>query len=120
MQNMMAVAIFPKIAPENLDQFKAVATKMLEEVNKQESILRYDMFFTADNSSCVILEEYTSPDGVFEHVKKNSALLDELTKLGGKIEGSIFPMSNEGQALDEIKRNWDAEVHTHFAGKPRK
>ncbi|NCX40142.1 MAG: hypothetical protein EBX07_01350 [Burkholderiaceae bacterium] len=92
MQNMMAVAIFPKIAPENLDQFKAIATKMLEEVKKQESILRYDMFFTADNSSCVVLEEYTSPDGVFEHVKKNSALLDELTKLGGKIEAAFSNM----------------------------
>ena len=120
MDNMMAVAIFPKIAPENLEKFKSIAALMLEEIKKQDSILRYDLFFTTDNSSCVILEEYSSPEGVFEHVKKNSALLDELTKLGGKIEGSIFPMSNEGQALDEIKRNWDAEVHTHFAGKPRK
>ena len=120
MDNMMAVAIFPKIAPENLDQFKAIATKMLEEVKKQESILRYDMFFTADNSSCVVLEEYTSPDGVFEHVKKNSALLDQLTALGGKIEGSIFPMSSEGQAIADIRANWDAKFHTYFSGKPRK
>ena len=116
---MMAVAIFPKIAPENLDQFKVVAIKMLEEVKKQESILRYDLFFTADNRSCVVLEEYSSPDGVFEHVKKNSALLDQLTALGGKIEGSIFPMSSEGQAIADIRANWDAKIHTYFSGKPR-
>jgi quinol monooxygenase YgiN len=120
MQNMMAVAIFPKIAPENLEQFKAVATKMLEEVNKQDSILRYDMFFTSDNRSCVVLEEYRSPDDLFEHVKNNSALLDQLTALGGKIEGSIFPMSSEGQAIADIRANWDAKFHTYFSGKPRK
>ncbi len=117
MAKMFAVAIFPKIAPENLEQFKKVAEEMLVNVNEQDSILRYDMFFTQDNSSCAVLEEYSSPEGVFEHIKKNSKYLEQLTALGGKIEGSIFPMNDNGEALDEIKRNWDARVHRYFSGK---
>lgn len=117
MAKMFAVAIFPKIAPENLEQFKKVAEEMLVNVNEQDSILRYDMFFTQDNSSCAVLEEYSSPEGVFEHIKKNSKYLEQLSALGGKIEGSIFPLSNTGEALDEIKRNWDARVHSYFSGK---
>ena len=69
MAKMFAVAIFPKIAPENLEQFKKVAEEMLVNVNEQDSVLRYDMFFTQDNSSCAVLEEYSSPEAVFEHVK---------------------------------------------------
>ena len=117
MEKMFAVAIFPKIAPENLEQFKKVAEEMLVNVNEQDSILRYDMFFTQDNSSCAVLEEYSSPEGVFEHIEKNSKYLEQLTALGGKIEGSIFPMNDNGEALDEIKRNWDARVHSYFSGK---
>jgi len=117
MAKMFAVAIFPKIAPENLEQFKKVAEEMLVIVNEQGSILRYDMFFTQDNSSCAVLEEYSSPEGVFEHIKKNSKYLEQLTALGGKIEGSIFPMNDTDEALDEIKRNWDARVHRYFSGK---
>ena len=120
MAKMFAVAIFPKIAPENLEQFKKVAEEMLVNVNEQDSILRYDMFFTQDNSSCAVLEEYSSPEGVFEHIKKNSKYLEQLTALGGKIEGSIFPMNDKGEALDEIKRNWDARVHSYFVGKGQK
>jgi quinol monooxygenase YgiN len=117
MAKMFAIAIFPKIAPEDLEQFKKVAEEMLVNVNEQDSILRYDMFFAQDNRSCVVLEEYISPEGVFEHVKRNSKYLEQLTSLGGKIEGSIFPMSNSGEALDEIKKNWDARLHSYFSGK---
>ena len=120
MEKMFAVAIFPMIAPENLEQFKKVAEEMLVNVNEQDSILRYDMFFTQDNSCCAVLEEYSSPEAVFEHVKRNSKFLEQLIALGGKIEGSIFPMSNTGEALDEIKRNWDARVHSYFVGKGQK
>jgi hypothetical protein len=37
--------------------------------------------------------------------------------LGGKIEGGVFPMGQEGEALLEIRENWDAEYHFHFLGK---
>lgn len=120
MENMSAVAIFPKIEPQNLEKFKSIVLSMLVEINKQESILRYEVFFNSDSSSCVILEEYDSPKGVFEHVKRNSKFLNELTKLGGKIEGSVFPLSSGGEALAEIKANWDTKFHVFFSGKSPK
>jgi len=120
MENMQAVAIFPRIEAKDLEEFKEVAALMMQNIQEQESILRYDIFFSSDNSQCVVLEEYSSPAGVIEHVTKNSEYLDKLTRLGGKIEGSVFPFSEQGEALATIKAHWDTKVHAYFAGKVRK
>jgi hypothetical protein len=63
------------------------------------------------------LEEFETPEGVFEHVKRNGDLIALLTLLGGKIEGSVFPMSQDGEAIAEIRNNWDSKFHHHFLGK---
>jgi quinol monooxygenase YgiN len=117
MENLMAVAVFPRIAPEHLDQFKAVATEMLENIKKQDSVIRYEIFFNTDRTSCVVLEEYTSPKGVIEHVERNAKFLEELSALGGKIEGSMFPMDNESPEISEIRNTWDSKMHVYFNGK---
>jgi len=114
---MRAIATFPYIAPENLAEFKSVAAEMLKNIQLQESTLRYDLFFNEDSTQCVVLEEFATPEGVFEHVKKNALFIEQLTKLGGVIEGGIFPISEDGAALNEIKNSWDSKFHTHFAGK---
>ena len=117
MNTMSAVAIFPHIAPGNLDEFKSLASEMLKVIQEQDSILRYDMYFNDDSSRCVVLEEYSDPAGVIEHVKKNAEILARLVELGGSIDGSVFPSKEEGDALREIRAGWDTKVHTHFAGK---
>ena len=117
MRNLIAVAIFPKIPPENLDRFKTVATQMLKGIRNQKSILRYELFFTLDESSCVVIEEYATPAGVFEHVENHKKFLEELSTLGGKIQGSMFPLSGEGNEIVQIRENWDSIMHTHFDGK---
>jgi quinol monooxygenase YgiN len=114
---MSAVAIFPKIASENLEEFKKLISQMLLVIKEQESILRYEIFFNGDSTRCVILEEYSDPAGVIEHVEKNAAILKKLVALGGAIDGSVFPMSQEGEALAEIRAGWDTKIHTYFAGK---
>ena len=117
MGSFRAVAVFPHIDPSNFDQFCALATQMMQVIQKQESILSYDMFFSDNNTRCTVLEEFATPEGVFEHVKANADLLEQLTQLGGKIEGNIFPIDQEGTALAEIRSNWDSKFHNHFLGK---
>jgi hypothetical protein len=117
METIRAVATFPYIAPENLKEFKRLASEMLLVIQKQESILRYDLFFSADLTQCVALEEFTSPAGILEHVAKNRIILDQLTALGGQVNGAVFPMSQEGEALEVIRSEWRAPMHIHFAGK---
>ncbi len=117
MNNMSAVAIFPQIAAENLEEFKKLMSEMLLVIKAQESILRYEIFFNSDSTRCVILEEYSDPTGVIEHVKKNALILEKLIALGGSIDGSVFPMNQQGAALDEIRAGWDTKIHTYFAGK---
>ena len=48
---------------------------------------------------------------------KNAELLQQLSGLGGKIEGGVFPMGQDGEALQEIKNNWDSIFHNHYIGK---
>jgi quinol monooxygenase YgiN len=105
MGSFRAVAVFPHIDPSNFEEFCALASQMMQVIRKQDSILSYDMFFSDNNTRCTVLEEFASPEGVFEHVKANAALLEQMTKLGGKIEGNIFPIDQEGVALDEIRSN---------------
>jgi hypothetical protein len=112
-----AVAVFPDIKPENFEEFCLVARELMAEIEKQESTLRYDMFFNLDKTSCTVLEEFALPEGVFEHVKRNGDLINKLTSLGGKIQGSVFPMSQDGEAIKEIRDNWDSKFHLHFLGK---
>jgi quinol monooxygenase YgiN len=117
MNTFRAVAIFPHIEPHNLEQFCLVAEQLMAKIQEQEATLRYDMFFNQDKTCCTVLEEFTRPEGVFEHVKQNSELIAQLSLLGGKIEGSVFPMSQDGEAIEEIKNNWDSKYHYHFLGK---
>ena len=117
MNSFRALATFTHIAPENREKFQEVAQKMLIEIQQQDSIVRYDMFFTNDQSKCVVLEEYSSPEALIEHVNRHARFLDQLTQLGGKIEGNIFSIGQKGDALEEIKNNWDAQFHSYFAGK---
>lgn len=119
MNSMFAVAIFPDIKPENLDEFKKLTKKMLAVINKQSSITRYDMFFNADSTKCVVLEEYSDPQGVIDHVNANAQILSRLVELGGAIDGSVFPMNQDGTAISEIRAGWDTKVHTFYAGKNR-
>ena len=117
MNTFRAVAVFPHIEPANLEQFCLLAEQMMIQIQNQESILRYDMFFSENKTRCTILEEYAHPEAVFEHIKKNTELLQQLSDFGGKIEGGVFPMGQEGEALKEIREKWDAEYHFHFLGK---
>lgn len=117
MQNLMAIAVFPKIEKENLSRFKDIATEMLQSIRGQESVLRYEIFFTLDETSCVVIEEYVDPAGVFEHVERHSKYLEGLSALGGKIQGSMFPFSSEGSGVSHIQENWDSTMHRYFDGK---
>ena len=114
---MSAVAIFPAIAAADLDEFKLLMSQMLTVIQEQESITRYDVFFNSDSTRCVVLEEYSDPAGVIEHVEKNTEILARLVALGGSIDGSVFPMSQTGDALAEIRSGWDTKIHTYFKGK---
>lgn len=117
MGSFRAVAVFPYIDPTNFAQFCALATQMMDVIRKQDSILSYDMFFSDNNTRCTVLEEYATPEGVFEHVKANAELLNQMSKLGGKIEGNIFPIDQSGIALDDIRNNWKSKFHNHFLSK---
>ena len=90
MNTFRAVAIFPHIAPGDLEQFCLVATELMKAIQQQESTLRYDMFFNPEKTRCTVLEEFETPEGVFEHVKRNGDLIAQLTLLEEGLKAASF------------------------------
>lgn len=117
MAELIAIAIFPKIPSENLSNFKFLANQLLDSVEKLESVVEYQIYFSQDFSRCTVLEKYSSPQGVIDHVNINGALIDELQKLGGKIEGSMFTLNLEDETIRDISESWDTVVNVFFQGK---
>jgi quinol monooxygenase YgiN len=115
--SLRAVAVFSEINSENLVAFKEIAKEMLCEIQKVDFITGYDMFFNADETRCVVLEEYSDASGVIEHVKRHSHFLEKLTALGGEIHGQMFPIDIEDENLRNIRESWNSVMHQHFAGK---
>ena len=115
--SLRAVAIFPEIKSENLEEFKRVAGEMLKHIDNAEFIVRYDLFFDAQEKICVVLEEYPNAAGVIEHVKRHSQFLEKLTALGGQIQGQMFPIDVEDEKLQSIRDSWSSVMYQHFAGK---
>ena len=115
--SLRAVAIFPEIKSENLKEFKKVAGEMLSHIDNAEFIMRYDLFFDAQEKICVVLEEYPNAAGVIEHVKRHSQFLEKLTALGGQIQGQMFPIDIEDENLRNIRESWNSVMHQHFGGK---
>jgi quinol monooxygenase YgiN len=63
------------------DAFKSSAEACVASVReKDKDTLQYDWFLTEDQSECIVLECYSSSDGLLEHVANLGGLLAELTE----------------------------------------
>jgi hypothetical protein len=56
MDQLQVSARFPRITPENLDEFKRVAAQALEITKGDAGTLQYDWFLNADETVCEVHE----------------------------------------------------------------
>ena len=54
MDQIQASVTFPKISPDNLDKFKALAGEALKIAADEPGVLQYDWFFNADETACLV------------------------------------------------------------------
>jgi len=80
-----------KIREGKLEEFKAVAADLLLVVKEQDTqTLRYDWFWNADESVCVIRESYPGMEAVEEHrshIKEVGKRMRDVAELSFEVYG---------------------------------
>ena len=109
MKKIHLIAIF-RIHPGKLEAFKDLASQCVAAVKKNEPhALRYDWFYSADQSECRVLETYADSDAVFAHMANVGPMLGQLltmTDFGGEVYGN---------APEALKKAFEAFNVTYYS-----
>jgi quinol monooxygenase YgiN len=60
-------ATLPTIAPENLAEFKRLATQAVELAKGEAGTIQYDWFLSDDETDCIVQAKYQSSDAQLSH-----------------------------------------------------
>ncbi|MBK9261902.1 MAG: antibiotic biosynthesis monooxygenase [Polyangiaceae bacterium] len=84
---MIEIQVVAKFAIKdgNLDEFKRVANEAMAIVREKEAgTLAYDWYFDDENTTCVVIQRYSSPAALLHHIRHVSGHLAELSKLASR------------------------------------
>jgi hypothetical protein len=114
-EHIQVTVTFPKITPDNLDEFKRLAGEALKIAAGEPGVLQYDWFFDADETACVVRETYESSDAVLGHLGRVGDILGPVVQLGGGLEIEMFgsPSAQLVQALEAFSPT----CYSYFQGK---
>ena len=103
-----------KIHDGQLEAFKALAEQALHVVREKDTgTHRYDWFFNADQSECVVLEHYADSQAILDHATHAGDLLGPLTQLADmSFEFYGAPSPEVLEAVAAFKPT----VYTYFRG----
>jgi hypothetical protein len=115
MEQLQFTVTFPKVTPDNLDEFKRLAGEALKIAADEPGNLQYDWFFNADETACVVRETYESSDAVLTHLGRVGEILGPVVGLGGGLEIEIF--GNPSAELVQALEAFSPTCHSYFQGK---
>ena len=90
MNKIQVSAVFPKIAPGDLAEFKRVAAQVLELTIPEPGVVGYDWFFNEDETACEVREVYADSDAMLSHIATVGDVLGPMVDLGGGLEARVF------------------------------
>jgi hypothetical protein len=96
--SIRVVARCPRIPSDNLEQFKKAAVQALAVAKDEATTLRYDWFFTDDETGCVAFEDYEDSTALLTHVGHLGVLFGTLLELAGDSSFEVF-----GNATAEVR-----------------
>jgi quinol monooxygenase YgiN len=108
-------AVFSDIDPTRVDEFKALASELLQITNADDGVLQYDWYLSEDGTRCVVRETYADSAAVVAHL---SLVGEQLAKIGefcGAAEGDVL-----GDASPELRAMIEpsgAHLCRHFQSK---
>jgi hypothetical protein len=89
-ERIQTTAVFPSIAPSNLDEFKQVAADLLETARGESGTTQYDWFFNADQTQCVVRESFATSADVLVHMGNAGGRLGRLVALAGGLRLELY------------------------------
>jgi hypothetical protein len=114
-RQLQVSATFPRIANENLSEFKRMAGEALKLVADDPGVPQYDWFFNEDETRCVVRETYVDSDAVLTHLRLIGDLLWQVSELGGGVEIEIF--GSPSDAVIDATRPLQPTIYSYFQGK---
>ena len=96
METIRIIATFTAIAPENRERFKATVFELTELAAAEEGTLEYSYYLSADETQCLMIETYASPEALSAHVGNVGHLLGPLFESGGSVDVNILGDAPEG------------------------
>ncbi|MGH8991036.1 MAG: putative quinol monooxygenase [Acidimicrobiia bacterium] len=115
-EHIQVTVTFPKITPDNLDEFKRLAGEALKIAADEPGVLQYDWFFNADETGCVVRETVESSDAVLIHLGRVGDILGPVVQLGGGIEIELFGGSPSTQVVEALNA-FSPTYYSYFQGK---
>ena len=110
MDKIQASVTFPKISPDNLDKFKALAGEALKIAADEPGVLQYDWFFNADETRCFVRETFENSEAILAHLGNVGEVLGPVVQMGGGIEIELFG----GTPSDELLQALAMFRPTHY------
>lgn len=115
MEQLQVTATFPRIAGDDLSEFKRLAGEALELTADDPGMLQYDWFFSHDESKCVVRETYADSDAVLTHIGLLGDLLGRVIELGGGVQIEVF--GNPSDTLVKATEALQPTIYSYFQGK---
>ncbi|MET9326187.1 antibiotic biosynthesis monooxygenase [Tsukamurella sp. NPDC003166] len=84
------IATIPAITDANREAFENTVTEAAEAVRAESGNTRYDWFFNAERTACVVHEEYADSDAVLTHLGTVGTIVGQLARLGGGLVVDLF------------------------------
>jgi len=111
MSRIQSVARF-RIHPGKLDEFKQLSENCMRLAREKDTgTIRYDIFFNADETECVVYEEYVDAAAHvkhFENMGENAAAIFSIVDMEGELWG------NPDATLRAAVEAYGVKVYTPF------
>jgi quinol monooxygenase YgiN len=89
-----------KIHEGKLEEFKRLSAQCMEIVRtKDTGTLQYEIYFSDDQSECIVLERYRDSDALVEHLEHIGDLMEAIVATGS-VSGELL-----GEPSTELRAN---------------
>lgn len=102
MSTIQSVARF-RIHEGKREEFKTLAARCMQLAReKDKGILRYEQFFSDDETECIVYEEYVDSEACIQHFQNMGAAADAIFKTG-EVTGEMWGNPSPGlrKAVEE-------------------
>jgi quinol monooxygenase YgiN len=113
MDTIRIIATFTAIAPEHRERFKATVLELTELVASEEGTLEYSYYLTSDETKCLMIETYASPEALSAHMGHVGHLLGPLFESGGSVDVNI--LGDAPEALIEATKGFQPTLYSLLA-----